>query len=504
MTLIKVEKLDEAFIRVFSDNSTEQELSEFFKFPVPGAKYMPKFKAKIWDGYARLYNLQTKKLYAGLIDYVKEFATRNDYELEIADGVEYDMGITVEQVEGFAKVINPCSKGNPIDIRDYQVDAIHKALNNCRTVLLSPTASGKSLIIYTLLRWFLAKNMKILIIVPTTSLVEQLYADFEDYSTGNGWQVNDNCQKLYSGLSKDFISNVLITTWQSSWRNKAGSALDGIGKDFYNQFDVVICDEAHLAKGASITSMFENMTDVKYRIGTTGTIDNSQVNQLQLEGIMGPLHRVITTRQLMDSNRVVQLDIKCLLLKYPEEVRKIYKGMKYQEEMDFLISHEGRNKFITNLALKQDGNTLVLFQYVAKHGKILHKMIQERLVDGRKLFFVSGEVSAEEREYIRKECENETNAIIVASFGTFSTGVNIPSIENIIFSSPTKSKIRNLQSIGRGLRLREGKSSCILYDVADDLSYKASKNHTLTHFAERVKTYSEEQFELKLHMIDIN
>ncbi len=494
MTLIKVEKMDEAFVRIFTDKSTEQELSDFFTFPVPGAKFMPKFKAKIWDGKARLYNLQTKKLYAGLIEYVKEFASRNDYELEIADDIEYDMGITTKQVEGFAKVINPCSKGNPIEIRDYQVDAIHKALNNCRTVLLSPTASGKSLIIYTLLRWFLAKGLTCIIIVPTTSLVEQLYSDFEDYSTGNGWSTVNNCQKLYSGLSKDFTSNVLITTWQSTFK---------LSKDWCNQFDVVFSDECHLAKASSLTGMFENMTDVKYRIGTTGTIDNSQVNQLQLEGIMGPVHRVITTRQLMDSNRVVQLDIKCLLLKYPEELRKIYSGMKYQEEMDFLVSHEGRNKFITNLALKQDGNTLVLFQFVAKHGKILHKMIQDRLGDGRKLFFVSGEVNAEEREYIRKECENETNAIIVASFGTFSTGVNIPSIENIIFSSPTKSKIRNLQSIGRGLRLREGKSSCILYDIADDLSWKSSKNHTLSHFAERVKTYTEEQFDLKLHQVDL-
>ena len=275
-------------------------------------------------------------------------------------------------------------------------------------------------------------------------------------------------------------------------------------EDNHNYFaNGSLVSNCHLAKASSLTGMFENMTDVKYRIGTTGTIDNSQVNQLQLEGIMGPVHRVITTRQLMDSNRVVQLDIKCLLLKYPDEIRKIYNSMKYQEEMDFIVSHEGRNKFITNLALKQDGNTLVLFQFVAKHGKVLHKMIQDRLDDGRKLFFVSGEVNAEEREHIRKECENETNAIIVASFGTFSTGVNIPSIENIIFSSPTKSKIRNLQSIGRGLRLREGKSSCILYDIADDLSWKSSKNHTLGHFSERVKTYSEEQFDLKLHQIDI-
>lgn len=503
MSLIKVEKFNEAYIRLISDRGTEQELSEFFKFEMPGAKYSPKFKSRLWDGKIRLYNLQTKMIYSGLINYVKEFAELNEHTLEIDKDISYDEGITLEQIEGFAKLINPCSKGNAIEIRDYQVEAIHKALNNCKTVLLSPTASGKSLIIYTLLRWFIAKNLKVLIIVPTTSLVSQLYSDFEDYSTGNGWNVENNCQKLYSGLSKEFVSNTLITTWQSSYKNKSGGALDGLNKDWYNQFDVVICDESHLAKGASITSMFEKMTDVKYRIGTTGTIDNSQINQLQLEGIMGPIHRVITTKQLMDSNRVVNLNINCLLLKYDDEVRQFMTKCTYQQEMDFLVSNEKRNKFIANLALKQDGNTLVLFQMVEKHGKKLLKMIQDRAGEDRKVYYVSGSVSAEEREYIRKQTDKETNAILVCSYGTFSTGVNIPSIENIIFSSPTKSKIRNLQSLGRGLRLREGKTSCVLYDIADDLSWKKSKNHTLGHLIERIKTYSEEQFDFKIHNINI-
>jgi len=288
MTLIKVEKFDEAYIRIFSDMGTEQELSEFFTFEVPGAKYMPKFKAKLWDGKIRLYSIQTKKLYSGLIEYVKEFASLNDCELDIADNISYDMNITIEQISEFAKSINPCSKGNPIEIRDYQIEAVHKALNNCKTILLSPTASGKSFIIYTMLRWFLNKDLKCIIIVPTTSLVEQLYSDFEDYSTANGWETSKNCQKLYSGLTKDFNSNILITTWQSTYK---------LPKDWCNQFDVVIADEAHLAKAASMTSMFEKMTDIKYRIGTTGTIDNEKINQLQLEGIMGPIHRVITTKQ---------------------------------------------------------------------------------------------------------------------------------------------------------------------------------------------------------------
>ena len=494
MATIKVEKFDEAYIRLFSDMGTEQELSEFFTFEVPGAKYMPLFKAKLWDGKIRLYNLQTKKLYSGLIEYVKEFSSLNDCELEIADNISYDMNISIEQISEFAKSINPCSKGEPIEIRDYQIEAVHKALNNCKTILLSPTASGKSFIIYTMLRWFLNKDLKCIIIVPTTSLVEQLYSDFEDYSTANGWETSKNCQKLYSGLTKDFKSNILITTWQSTYK---------LPKDWCNQFDVVIADEAHLAKAASMTSMFEKMTDIKYRIGTTGTIDNEKINQLQLEGIMGPIHRVITTKQLMDSNRVVNLDIKCVLLNYDAQTRLVMNKCSYQDEIDFIVGHDKRNRFIANLALKQDGNTLVLFQYVAKHGKILHKMIQDRAEDGRKIFFVSGEVKTEIREQIRKATDNETNAIIVASFAVFSTGINIPSVENIIFSSPTKSKIRNLQSIGRGLRLREGKSSCVLYDIADNISHKSYKNHTLKHLAERIKTYSEEQFDYNIYNIDL-
>lgn len=495
MTLIKVEKFDEVHVRVFSEHSVEMELSKFFSFRVPGYQFMQKFKAKLWDGYARLFNIQTKKLYAGLIEYVKEFAEINGYEIEIGKDISYDMNVSLEQVTDFTKSINPCSKGNPIEIRDYQLGAVQKALNACRVVLQSPTSSGKSLIIYTLLRWFLERDMKVLIIVPTTSLVEQLYSDFEDYSTGNGWNVENNCQKLYSGLSKDFTTNVLCTTWQSTFK---------LPKEWNNQFDVVICDEAHLATGASITSMFEKMTEVKYRIGTTGTIDtNAKINQLQLEGIMGPIHKVITTRELMDSNRIVNLDIKCLLLKYNDDYRKLLNKCLYKDEVDFIISNNNRNKFIANLALKQDGNTLVLFQFVKKHGKVLHKMIETRAEDGRKIFFVSGEVKTEDREHIRKSVEFETNAIIVASFQTFSTGINIPSIENIIFASPTKSKIRNLQSIGRGLRLRSGKDSCTLYDIADDLSWKKSTNHTLKHLAERIKTYSEEQFDFKIHNIDI-
>jgi superfamily II DNA or RNA helicase len=389
----------------------------------------------------------------------------------------------------YAKWLEPMGHGKPIEIRDYQVEAVTEAIRNERILLLSPTASGKSFIIYTTMRHHLEAGRKCIIIVPTTSLVEQLFADFEDYSSANGWKPSYHCQKLYSGFSKDFSKDVLITTWQSVYKQP---------KAWFNQFDVIFGDEAHQFKATSLTTVMGKLTHVKYRIGTTGTLDNKKVHKLVLEGIFGLTHRVTTTKELMDSGTLAKLNITCILLKYDDITRQGRKNNQYADEMDFIVSHEKRNNFICNLALKSEGNTLVLFQFVNKHGKILHKMISEKAHDKRKVFFVSGATETEDREAIRKITETESDAIIVASFGTFSTGINIPSLENVIFASPSKSKIRNLQSIGRGLRLKNGKTECNLYDLSDDLSWKSWKNHTLNHFAERLKTYSEEKFNYKI------
>jgi len=492
--IVNIEKLDEVYVRIFSDPSIEQELADFFTYEYPGARFTPQYKARLWDGKVRLYDQIRKTLYVGLVSYVEEFCIRNGYEVEFKTPIHKTNNITSDIVEQFAKSLNPYGRGKPIEIRDYQLDAVQSALDKERTLLLSPTASGKSFIIYTTMRWHVNAGRKCIIIVPTTSLVEQLYTDFEDYSSANGWSVKDSCQKLYSGFTKDFTKEVLITTWQSVYLQP---------KNWFKQFDVIFGDEAHQFKAKSLTSVMEKMDNIRYRIGTTGTLDNKKVHRLVLEGMFGPVHRVTTTKALMDSGRLSNLNIMCVILKYSEEVRKANKNMTYQDEMDFIVSNEARNKFIRNLAIKSEGNTLVLFQYVEKHGKILYDLIKEKAKDGRKIFFVYGGTDTSDREAIRHITEGESDAIIIASFGTFSTGINIPSIENVVFASPSKSKIRNLQSIGRGLRLKEGKTHCNLYDLADDLHWKSWKNHTLNHAAERYKTYAEEQFDIKLVEVDI-
>ena len=493
MADITINSKDNVHCRVHSaDVGILQEISDFFTFEQPGARFMPQFRAKLWDGKVRLFNLFTQEIYVGLVPYIKLFAEQNQYTFE---DLRTPLPEPYLDVKEFMSNLNLRGHGQPIEIRDYQIDAIGHAIDNHRTLLLSPTGSGKSLIIYGIMRHHLNCKRRILIIVPTTSLVEQLAADFADYSSANGWQTSENVHKIYAGADKTEEWPVTISTWQSLYK---------LPKKFFEQYDVVIGDEAHGFKANSLTGILNKMPHCAYRIGTTGTLDGLKTHKLVLEGVFGAVHRVTTTKQLIKSKQLADLDINCLIMEYPEEVRKAVRSHTYQEEMDFLTQHAGRNKFIRNLALAQTGNTLVLFQYVEKHGKSLHAMIAEKAADGRRIFFVYGGTDTDQREQVRHITEKETDAIIVASYGTFSTGINIRNLHNIIFASPSKSRIRNLQSIGRGLRTSGTKDRCKLFDIGDDLSYKSRKNFTLLHMAERIRIYNDENFEYKIVKVQIS
>lgn len=492
MADIRILHKNHVHCRVDADVSIMQELSDYFTFEQPGARFMPQFRAKLWDGKVRLYSLFTQELYAGLIPYVGAFAALNNYTVENTTATEPDPYLDVGQ---YLEDLKLTGHGQPIDIRDYQIDAVKHAIFNKRTLLLSPTGSGKSLIIYSLVRHHLDAGRRQLILVPTTSLVEQLYADFQDYSSANGWRTSEHVHRIYGGHEKSNEWPVVISTWQSLYK---------LPKTFFENFDVVYGDEAHLFKAKSLTSILNKMPHCAYRIGTTGTLDGLQTHKLILEGIFGAVHKVTTTRSLIKNNQLADLDITVLTLEYPDEHRKAARAYTYQEEMDFLTQYEARNKFIRNLALAQTGNTLVLFQYVEKHGKQLHAQIEAKAAEGRRVFFVYGGTDTDQREQVRHITEKEPDAIIVASYGTFSTGINIRNLHNIIFASPNKSRIRNLQSIGRGLRTSETKDRCKLFDIGDDLSWKTKKNFTLLHLAERIKIYNDEHFDYKLVKVKLN
>ena len=242
--------------------------------------------------------------------------------------------------------------------------------------------------------------------------------------------------------------------------------------------------------------------NAKYRIGTTGTLDGTQTHKLVLEGLFGKVHKVTTTKDLIEKKHLSAFKINALVLKHPDSICFDLKNISYQEELEYLISSEARNNYIMNLVTGLEKNSLLLFRFVEKHGRILYDMIKEN-TNGRKIFFVYGGTDSDTREQIRHIVESESDAIIVASYGVFSVGVNIRNLHNIIFASPSKSRIRNLQSIGRGLRLSDKKEIATLYDIADDLKFKNKKNYTLEHFEERVKTYKEENFPLATYHIQL-
>lgn len=492
-----ISKVNEVYAKVICEKHIAKELSEYFTFMVPGYQFVPAFRNRLWDGKIRLFNLQSNSLYLGLLTYLEIFCQERGYEYSYDEsGADLTDDYPVYHAKKFIEQLNIHSRSKPIEVRDYQVDAFVHGMRNHRQLLLSPTASGKSLVIYLFIRQFLDyKNLRGLIIVPTTSLVEQLYSDFEDYSNHNGWNVEQNVHRVYQGKDKLSRKNVIISTWQSIYT---------LPPEYFEQFDFVIGDEAHLFKAQSLTTIMTSLVNTQYRIGLTGTLDGSKTHKLVLEGLFGCVRKVISTKELIDNKQVSDFEIKCLVLKHSDDICKLMKDKKYPDEIDYLIFCESRNKFIRNLALSLEGNSLILYQFVDKHGQMLYNMISNaEKLGNRKVFFVHGGIDTDEREEIRKITETENDAIIVASYGTYSTGINIRNLHNIVFASPSKSRIRNLQSIGRGLRLGDNKTKATLFDIADDLRYKDRTNFTLKHFTDRISIYNEERFTYKIYKIGL-
>jgi len=485
-----ISKKNEVYLRLIDvEPSIAAELNDFFTFEVPGFKYMPAYRSKMWDGKIRLYNIVTGEIYVGLLPYIEEYLNNNGEDYEFADGITSKRDVARSVVQGFVRGLRPTLNGKRIEVRDYQLDAIAHAIATNRSLLISPTASGKSLIIYCLVRYYQMMELKTLILVPTTSLVEQMYKDFEDY----GWSSGTYCQKIYQGHDKKVTKDVVISTWQSIHR---------MPRQYFRQFGTVFGDEAHLFKAKSLTGIMTKLDTCKYRFGLTGTLDGTQTHRLVLEGLFGKAKYVVTTKELIDDKTLANLKIDCIILKYPNEDKQIVKDFEYAAELEYIVTKAERNTFVCDLVGHLSGNTLVLFQFVEKHGKILYDIIHDKYKD-RKVFFVYGGVATDIREEIREIVENEKDAVIVASYGTFSTGINIRNINNIVFASPSKSKIRVLQSLGRGLRQQGGDKTLRLYDISDDLSLDSKLNFTLRHFKERLNIYDDQKFDYEIKRINL-
>jgi superfamily II DNA or RNA helicase len=479
---IELKKHNEVYLKVICSDSTAEELSEYFTFMAPNYRFNPKYKARIWDGKIRLFNRRSRLIYIGLYEELAKFARERGYDFHI-DELGGTTAYSLAEGEAYARSIKLPESMIP---RPYQTESFVHCVRHGRSLFVSPTGSGKSLIIYMLLRHY---NTKTLIIVDSLNLLNQMKSDFKEY----GFNVDEMIHLISGGSDKWTDKPIVISTWQSAANMEA---------PWFQQFKLVIGDEAHRYKATSLKYILEAMTATPYRFGFTGSLDGSQTNQLVLEGLFGPYKKIKSTKDLMDEGYLSELEIKAITLTYTDEERKLHSKDKYEDELKFLYGHPKRNRFIENLALSLEGNSLVMFQRVEDHGIPLYEALRAR-AGQIPVYYVSGQTEKDDRESIRKIVNTHERSITVASVGTFSTGVNIPQLNNIIVAAPTKSVIRVLQTIGRGLRKTDTKTKCVVFDISDNLSWKKKINFTLKHFAERLKVYIKEDFKYKRYNVEL-
>lgn len=479
MADVFIKRLNEYQVQVIAERYILKELADNFMFRPEGYKFVPSYKNRVWDGWIRMLSLDTGIILYGLHNQIKQLAESKGYSVEIDKAITSE-DTSIPETSGYDLAELFDSKFEP---RDYQNDAVVYALKRRRALLLSPTGSGKSLIIYLLTRHLIDnEKKKVLIVVPTVSLVTQMRGDFIDYNKGKDLGIHT----ISAGESKSSTLPAVISTWQSLMR---------VSKDYLSQYDAVIIDEAHLAKSASITKLLQKMPDVEFRIGLTGTIDDKgPVNKLTLEGLFGDIYQVTKTHKLIEQKTLADFQIKTILLQH----KCNQKFTTYQEEIDYVVESEQRLAFISNLASNLKGNTLVLFNYVERHGIPIYEKLKNQ---GKNVHLIHGGINKDERELIRKSLEKSNDNILVASFGTTSTGVNIKNLDNLIFAHPTKSKIRNLQSIGRILR-KNGENIATLYDLVDVFS-NSKFSYGYKHYTERKKQYDAEKFNYKEYEVKL-
>jgi len=490
-----VTKLNESFLHIKCEMDLALSLREKFSFEVPGWRFTPKGRSGQWDGMIRLFDIVKRRLPLGLWPELMEMLEESGEPIEYGEsdfGKPTDvLDVSVEEIEAFVDSLGlKNSEGQPLQLHDYQLRAIYDSIKNRRCILHAVTSAGKSAIIYCVCRYISdVLNGKSLIVVPTIGLTKQLIADFATYAAGTDWDAEENCHAITAGVTKNTKKKITVSTFQSLLK---------IDSEWLSQFMCIFGDEGHKIKAASISAIYEKALETPYKLTCTGTLHNTLCNMMVMRGLTGQVFVVATAKELIARGILTPLKIRCITLKYPPEIGKAIQKVEYDEEISYIISRPKRQKFIKKLALTCKGVTLVLFRY-KEQGKDLHNLLKD---SDRNIHYVDGDVAGDDREEIRIQLGG-TNDIVIASYGTFSTGINVPAIENIILAHPIKSHITLLQSIGRGLRKFKGKEFCTLYDISDNISYKSSVNTSYTHLTERIKEYVREGYTFKVITLEL-
>lgn len=486
MADIEIFPFNEIYVKVQCEAGIDYEMVEHFSFRVQGYQHQPKYKAGVWDGYIRLYSRHTYKIYKGLLKRILEFAKDRGYSVDIDPELLKDVRVvfTAEDLDAFIETLNLPEDRKPFD---YQRQYILECIQKKRRLCISPTSSGKSLIVYILLRYLLEyQDQNILILVDSINLRNQMFSDFKDY----GFNSEANLHLMKGSKERFTQKRIIVCTWLTGSKQPP---------EWISQFGAIMLDEAHRAQATSVKKVFEAAPKTAYRLGFTGTLDGTMTHQMVLEGLMGPKIEFIRTKDLQDRGISAKIKIICLVINYPEEECRAVSKLRYDEEQAFIFAHGKRNGLIKKLALDFKGNNVVMFKHIDHGKKLFDAISSEAKVP---CFYFAGEVKGEDREEIRQTIMGHEESCTVASSGTFATGTNIPNINNMFNAAPFKSQIRVLQTIGRGLRVTKDKDTFYFVDIVDNFSWKKRKNFTYRHFLERLKIYNEQEFPYEIREID--
>jgi superfamily II DNA or RNA helicase len=493
MADIVIERANASFIRIYTeDDGIRKDIEDHFSYHEPG---FVKNKWTKWNGQVRLFKRRGNLLPYGCLQMLIELAKTNGWKFELDTAFKNDISkVTRPELTEWVKSLDLHTGGMPIDPYDYQMESLYLGVKFNRMVILAATSAGKSLIAYMLTRYYeMLSNddgKKILILVPSQMLVDQMYSDFQDYSSHNGWKVNEMCHCIMEGRPKNSNKMVYISTWQSIYEED---------EEYFKQFGRIINDETHLASGKSITNIMNNATNAYQRIGMTGTLKAEKIHPILVMSLFGPVKRVVTTKQLIDAGRATEVDIKMFQLDYKQEECEYVAGCNYQKEIEFLIGHAYRNQILASLASSVKGNTLMMFDRLEHIENV--KAILDKMNHGKSVYVITGAVDRDERAAIKAIAEREDGVIVLGTAGCVSTGLSIKKLRNLIFAHPTKAIIRTLQAVGRILRLHNDKASAHVYDLIDNFLYDGKPNFTLKHAFERHDIYKNDEFPVEFKKI---
>jgi len=466
---------------------------------IDGWRFNPLVKRGVWDG--KISFVKKNLIPAGLWKEVADICKEYDFQLTMVGITRiFNDTIKVDEFEAWALKF---FEGREITPRDYQIDAAFKILKYKRCLAELATSAGKTLISFMVIGYLMEVlgKKKILMIVPNVSLVIQATGDFEQYNAG---KLSIKTQQIYSGAEIRKSSNIVVGTYQS---------LVNYDEEYFSQFDAVLVDETHKAKSKSIQTIMDKCWHCDYRFGLSGTIPKKgTVDRLALMSAMGPLVTQVKAKHLQDEGHIANCKVLQITMDYASDEQKeafafLSKNPKQRRELftlekNFINQNEKRLNFVTKVINKSHSNSLVLFHKI-DYGEALYRQL--RNITDKKVYYVDGSVSGDMREEFKARMEQNDDVIIVASYGTFSTGISIKNIHNIFFTESFKSEVIIRQSIGRGLRKHHSKELVKIYDFIDDFRYTGEdlnwKNYMYKHGAERRKIYEEEQFKYDVQTV---